>query len=299
MEASQDDFAVLIVDDIETNIEVVAAFLDEEGLSHRGVSNGKAALEELFTYHYDLVLLDINMPVMDGWETIRRLKSDTQTKDIPIIFLSAQDDVESITRAFEAGAVDYVSKPFNGAELIARVKTHLKMQQYMREIEDKQNRLAQLVATDQVTRVANRLRLISELRQNVAFAEAGQGTFTIILLSVNNLSRYHEMYGFEAGDKLLLRLATKVKEAVNAPMLFGRLYGGDFLILMPEHTKAAGVHLANKLVKLVIAEKVANVAVSCTAVVEEFKEGDTDVLIIRRAEEKLKKARQMGLSVLE
>jgi diguanylate cyclase (GGDEF)-like protein len=291
--------SILIVDDNEANIELAIAFLEDEGYQYDTALNGKLALEAAFSKPYDLILLDINMPEMDGFETIARLKKDGGTKDIPVIFLSALNDIESVTKAFEAGAVDYVSKPFNGLELIARVRTHVKLSQTLRELEEKQNRLAQLVAVDPVTKVANRLRFLSELRQQIKSSKRENTSFSVVALSVNKLPRYEEMYGYEAADKLLARFAAKVKGMLNDNLLFARLYGGDFMLLLPGASRAAAVSVANKTVQKIGAEKIGNTAVSCTAAVISCSPQDTDVSMLRRAEQKIKEARETGLSVIE
>ncbi|MDP2646347.1 MAG: response regulator [Desulfobacterales bacterium] len=115
---------ILLVDDTKTNIDVLVQAL--RGDYSLGVAlNGKDALEFVHAYKTDLILLDIMMPGMDGFEVCTRLKSDPETRDIPIIFITALDKYELKTKGLEAGAVDYVTKPFDVAEVRARVKTHL------------------------------------------------------------------------------------------------------------------------------------------------------------------------------
>jgi signal transduction histidine kinase len=122
-------FEILIVDDVSTNIEMVAHILQQEGGGYRisfaldGASGLKMAQEKA----YDLILLDVVMPALNGFEVCRRLKARPETADIPVIFITAKQDEESILAGFEAGAVDYVSKPFKAAELLVRVKTHLRL----------------------------------------------------------------------------------------------------------------------------------------------------------------------------
>ncbi len=120
-------FKILIVDDVPKNIQVAANILRDEQFQIAFAQNGKSALEQIRANLYDLVLLDIMMPQMDGLEVCEELKKDPETRDIPIIFLTAKTDTEDIVKGFEKGAVDYVTKPFNGAELLARVRTHLEL----------------------------------------------------------------------------------------------------------------------------------------------------------------------------
>ena len=142
-------FNALIVDDELLNIELAAAFLKEiDNIKVSFAESGQQAIKGIYNRSIDLVLLDINMPGMDGFEVCRLLKSDPKTKDIPIIFLTAQNRIEYITKAFEVGGVDYINKPFNGEELKARVRTQLKLRKVMQELKEKQSRLAQLSIAD-------------------------------------------------------------------------------------------------------------------------------------------------------
>ena len=120
-------FKILIVDDVPKNIQVIGNMLRKEKYDISFAKNGFEALKRAGRNDFDLILLDIMMPEMDGFEVCRKLKSDENTRDIPVIFLTAKTDIESIMKGFETGAVDYVTKPFNAAELVARVKTHLEL----------------------------------------------------------------------------------------------------------------------------------------------------------------------------
>ncbi len=129
-------FKILIVDDVPKNIQVAANILQKEGYLMAFAQNGTTALNQARCTKFDLILLDIMMPDMDGYEVCRELRSDPATKDIPIIFLTAKTDTDSVIRGFDLGAMDYVAKPFNGAELLARVKTHLELNHTREQLVD-------------------------------------------------------------------------------------------------------------------------------------------------------------------
>jgi class 3 adenylate cyclase len=126
---------ILIVEDAPANIQTLSTILKERGYQVSIATHGRQALEVLERIRPDLILLDIMMPEMDGFETCRRIKASTDWREIPIIFLTAKTDTGDIVRAFEMGAVDYVTKPFNAHELLARVNTHLTIDQLHRENE--------------------------------------------------------------------------------------------------------------------------------------------------------------------
>ncbi len=139
---------ILIVDDVSDNIKVAMTILKENNYNFSFAMDGKQALEVIKTKDFDLILLDIMMPELNGFDVIEILKNDEKTKDIPIIFLTAKADIDSITKGFELGAVDYITKPFHSAELISRVSTHLEL--YIAKKILKQNNLNLNVKIEQV-----------------------------------------------------------------------------------------------------------------------------------------------------
>jgi len=117
------------VDDQETNVQVLGSMLGQLGFEIVPVTSGEDALKRLAARPADLILLDVLMPGLDGFEVCRQIRAQAALAEIPIIFLSAADDKSFIVRALEAGGVDYVTKPFNQAELVSRVRTHLALKQ--------------------------------------------------------------------------------------------------------------------------------------------------------------------------
>lgn len=124
-----EDVKILIVDDIPANLEIVGSILENHGYDVYAADSGQTALELLEHVAIDLVLLDIMMPDLDGFETCSKIRSDDRFTQVPIIFLTAKVDVESIERGFRCGAVDYIRKPFNALELLMRVKTQIQIRE--------------------------------------------------------------------------------------------------------------------------------------------------------------------------
>lgn len=139
---------ILVVDDSPENIQMLVGVLKEKGYQLSIATNGLQALDVLGKIRPDLILLDVMMPEMDGFETCRRIKDSETLRDIPIIFLTAKTETPDIVKGFEVGAVDYVAKPFNVSELLARVNTHLTIDQLRRSLEDKNEQLARAHARE-------------------------------------------------------------------------------------------------------------------------------------------------------
>ncbi len=151
-------YNVLVVDDIVENIQIVMNILKEENYNLTFALSGKEALSLIETNDFDIILLDIMMPEMDGFATCTHIKKKVSYREVPIIFLTAKNDIDSISHAFTVGAVDYVSKPFHPEELLSRVKSHLEL--YHSRLILKKNHLSL-----QVKAKEERERLLSELEE--------------------------------------------------------------------------------------------------------------------------------------
>ncbi len=167
------DFRILIVDDIPKNIQVLGNILLNEKYQISYTQNGKEALSLINTNKFDLILLDIMMPVMDGYEVCRKLKENAETRDIPIIFLTAKAEKESIIKGFNLGAQDYVTKPFNAEELLARVRTHLELK----------NKTEQLQSINQILekKVAERTAELKKANEQLSTLEKAKSEFLSII----------------------------------------------------------------------------------------------------------------------
>src|SRR5947209_823634 len=133
---------ILVVDDAKENIQALTTILRDKGYQALVATDGQKALDVLEKVRPDLILLDVMMPGMDGFETCTRIKASVKWREIPVIFLTGKTDTADIVRGFELGAVDYVGKPFNAHELLARVGTHLTVDQLRRSLALKNAELA-------------------------------------------------------------------------------------------------------------------------------------------------------------
>jgi diguanylate cyclase (GGDEF)-like protein/PAS domain S-box-containing protein len=182
---------VLVVDDAPENVTLLARILKISGYSVEAAEDGATALEKANTCQPDLILLDINMPGMDGFETSARLKADERTRDIPIIFISALDNIEDKTRAFRAGGMDYILKPFDYEEVQARIEAHLAIRRLRLELEQANKELA---------------RRVEELTHSQALLAERERRLTAFVAALPNLSfildeegHYLEVMSSEAG----------------------------------------------------------------------------------------------------
>jgi CheY-like chemotaxis protein/DNA-binding CsgD family transcriptional regulator len=192
---------ILIVDDIPLNIRLMISILDEQGYSVSYADSGKKAIDLCSKVDFDLILLDVMMPGMDGFEVCEILKSDERTRDIPVIFLTARTDQDSILKGFEKGGVDYVTKPFNEKELLVRIRTHLDLK-HTRDALARELDFKKKLMTENALYIARRTELseaiIDDLR---AINRDTQNTYSDkILTAINklrNLLKGQELKEFE------------------------------------------------------------------------------------------------------
>ena len=154
MHANYDNQTVLIIDDQPDNLAVTAEFLESQGIEIMMSRSGPDGVEKARLGQPDLILLDVRMPEVDGYETCHRLKSDDQTKDIPVIFMTGLTELAYKLKAFAVGGVDYITKPIQEPELLARVGVHLQLRGLQKELENKNLRLAGALDTGNVVNVA-------------------------------------------------------------------------------------------------------------------------------------------------
>ena len=190
---------VLVVDDTIENLRLLSNMLSEQGYDVRAVTSGPQALQAVEREPPDLILLDINMPEMDGYEVCRRLKARDRSKDVPVIFLTALADTSDKVRAFEAGGVDYVTKPFQLDEVLARVKTHVALRRArvalagsygrLRALEQLRDDLVHMVVHDMRSPLLALLVNLRVLTRGSALSDDGRETLTDAIRSAEVLSR--------------------------------------------------------------------------------------------------------------
>ena len=231
---------LLVVDDQPANIQALYQVFSAD---HQVLmaTNGEQALKLAATQHPDLVLLDVVMPGIDGHEVYRRLQADEATRDIPVIFVTAQSDEESEARGLELGAVDFISKPVNPTVVRARVKTHLMLKA-------QSDLLRQWVYIDGLTEVRNRRYFEERLVTEWGRAARNGSELSVLMIDVDFFKRYNDHYGHQAGDECLRRVAQALGAALRRPGDVLARYGGEeFVCILPETPLEGAMALARQL----------------------------------------------------
>ncbi|OIP74952.1 MAG: GGDEF domain-containing response regulator [Oscillatoriales cyanobacterium CG2_30_44_21] len=267
---------ILIVDDKPNNLRFLSTTLTEQGYKVRSVTDGLMALTVAQAANPDLILLDIMMPNVDGYEVCQRLKADEQTQNIPVIFLSALDEVIDKVKAFSVGGVDYITKPFQLDEVLARIQTHLSLRAAQREIRQlnveleqrvkqrtaqleqeiserlqAQERLLHLALHDVLTGLPNRtwfMKRLEQLLQQVNQASSYQ--FAVLFLDCDRFQSVNDSLGHLVGDQLLVSIARRIELCLRPDTTFCRLGGDEFTILLQNvNARSEPVNLAKKILK--------------------------------------------------
>ena len=232
---------ILIVDDAEENLLILENLLADmaEIITARDGEDALAIAEDLLP---DLVLLDVRMPTMDGHEVCRLLKANERTRNISVVFVTGLSDEEDEELGLELGAVDYITKPFAPAIILARVRNHLELQKAHRKLRLANEELTRLATTDFLTGVWNRRRFL-ELGQNEVsrLRRNGRG-FGTVMMDVDHFKLVNDTYGHDAGDMVLRALADACVHSLRNVDIIGRLGGEEFAMILPE-TDPAGVRL--------------------------------------------------------
>lgn len=241
---------ILIVDDTKANLISLEAILEGENLNIVAASNGNDALKTLLKQKIDIVLLDVQMPGMNGFEVAELMRANNKTKDIPIIFVTAiNKEEEYIFKGYELGAVDYLYKPISNEILKSKVKVFVKLNEQTKIIEEKtktleekiiqleliEKKLNHLVRIDELTGVFNRRAFGEIFKLEWARTIRSNGFFSALMIDIDNFKNFNDTYGHIEGDDCLKSVAQTIDKTLRRITdQVARLGGEEFVVLLPE-----------------------------------------------------------------
>jgi diguanylate cyclase (GGDEF)-like protein len=286
---------LLVVDDQPVNVQALyqAFAADHQVLM---ATSGEQALALCASRQPDLVLLDVEMPGLDGHQVCQRLKADAATRDIPVIFVTAHDDEAAETLGLELGAVDFISKPINPRIVRARVRTHL-------TLKAQSDLLRQWVYLDGLTGVHNRRHFDERLANEWARALRQGSDLSVLLLDVDYFKAYNDRHGHQAGDECLRLVAACLGRSIKRPGdLLARYGGEEFACLLPDTPLPGALTFARQLTAEVAALGVPHggsavtgvVTVSVGACTKRYDGAGTAAALLREADAQLYLAKSRG-----
>ena len=231
---------VLVVDDSQLNLQIMRDILAEE-CEIVPATSGEQALELVMSEPIDLILLDVMMSGMDGYEVCKQLKRNPLTHNIPVIFVSAMRNVEDETKGLESGAIDYIVKPFSPTIIKARVKNHLELKKY-RDI------LEKLSLMDGLTGLANRRHFDEVFDKEWRRTLRNSDTLSVLLFDIDFFKKYNDYYGHLKGDDVLRHVGKVLRVSISRGGDFVARYGGEeFVAVLPSTSVEDALKVARKV----------------------------------------------------
>lgn len=301
---------ILVVDDTPANIDILVKILEADGFSVSFATNGEKALKLALLDTPALILLDVMMPVMDGFETCRRLKEDPKTCDIPVLFVTGKAQGKDIADAFEAGGVDYITKPVRQEEVSARVRTHLELRALIRQrdeliekLQGQNEEIRMLSRQDPLTLLPNRRYFNDVMEREWASAQRNRNEMSIVMLDIDFFKFYNDIYGHQAGDSCIEIVARTLKSCIQRKSDLVARYGGEeFIAILPQTDEQSALIIANNMCREVEAmqlphegsqiAKVVTISVGVSTCTPES--GWASDILIKQADKALYQAKEQG-----
>ena len=249
---------ILLVEDSKSQAEVAKTFLEGQGYEVLWVEDGKSAIKSAKTQPVDLILLDLVLPDISGNEVCRWLKVNQDTRGIPIIMLTVKGATTDKVTSLEAGADDYLPKPYNEIELNARIYASLRTKALQdelrlknRQLEEMLERVEFLALTDPLTELFNRRHFERVLENEFGRTVRYKSPLTCMMLDIDNFKRINDQFGHRAGDSVIREIAQTIRRCVRETDTVARWGGEEFVMLLPETVKENALQLGLRLLKTI------------------------------------------------
>ncbi|HEU0014336.1 MAG TPA: diguanylate cyclase [Longimicrobium sp.] len=298
---------ILVVDDIPDNVEILDARLSSRGYIVDTAADGEQALQRIYAEPPHLVLLDVMMPKLDGFEVSRRIKADPELPFIPVILVTARDQPEDIVHGLESGADDYIAKPYNFPELEARMRAMLRIKRLQDELDQKNQeleqaniRLKKLSITDGLTELFNHRHVHQLLRDEFERSRRTVEPLSVAMLDLDRFKQVNDTYGHPTGDVILYETARIIKETAREIDMVGRYGGEEFIAILPNTDEAEAQRFAERVRQAVEkhlfrdGDTEVRMTVSCGVSDFQGQEGDAPETLLKRADEALYQAKHGG-----
>jgi len=296
------DFSLLIVDDSPGLRQEVRRLVDRLAVfaTCHEAENGIDGYKKVLSCLPDLILCDLVMPSVDGFKFLTLVRSRPEARDIPVILLTGQTDVETKIRGLELGASDYVTKPFDGGELLARIKVQLKIKALQDALRTSNEQLQELSSIDPLTKLFNRRYFMRALEAEFDRTDRHGNPLAFVMMDIDHFKRLNDAHGHQAGDEVLRALADRIRREARTSDVPGRYGGEEFCVILPQTPLEGGAEFARRLRVAVESEpilvhgKVLRVTASLGVAACPGPRVETTDDLIRLADEALYEAKAAG-----
>jgi diguanylate cyclase (GGDEF)-like protein len=249
---------ILLVEDERLQALTIKEYLEHAGYEVAWVQNGLSAIKSATSMPFELVILDVVLPDLNGNEVCRLLKNTKETQDIPIIILSAKGETKEKVSGLEAGADDYLPKPYDPSELKARVYACLRTKVLRDQLREKNRQLEEVLAkmetlamTDQLTGLFNRRYFSSALEKEFGRAVRYNHPSSCLMIDIDHFKSINDEYGHDAGDRTLKDVAQVLRTCLRQTDTLARWGGEEFIVLLPETPQANALQVASRILRSV------------------------------------------------
>lgn len=241
--------SVLIIDDSVTVREQIIITLESFGLFTRyyEAEDGLEGFKKLLSSPVDIILCDLEMPRIDGFKFLSMLKSRPELQDVPVIILTGMNDRDRKIKGLEQGASDYITKPFDPEELVARVKVHLKIKKLQDELRRTNELLLELSNTDHLTGLFNRRYMMEALDKELQRCARKGGELSLIMLDIDHFKQVNDRFGHLQGDVALQRVALQLQNELRNYDCAARYGGEEFIAILPDSTLKEAISAAERI----------------------------------------------------
>lgn len=298
---------ILIIDDSNQVRAQIIQTLQRVSLfdQYLQASDGIEAFKLILNSRVDLILCDLEMPRMDGFKFISMLQTRDELKDIPVIMLTGREDRDLKIKGLEEGACDYVTKPFDAGELVARVKVQLKIKSLQDELRRSNELLKQLSNTDPLTHLYNRRYLMEAMDREYQRSSRKKSFLSLIIVDIDHFKKVNDNYGHQEGDNVLVAVAALLKSMVRSYDVAARYGGEEFVVLLSETPLDKAMLFAERcrcgVQKIALAGPMKGLTITVSLGVATFPSERVDCVdsLFRQADEALYRAKQGGRNRVE
>ncbi len=238
---------VLVAEDDAVTREFIGRLLREQGIKVELAGTGRQAMKRVHDGGLDLVLLDIMMPGLDGLDCCRLIKGMTQDNFLPVVLLTAKTDIDSRVIGLRIGADDYICKPFDERELLARVGNLLRFKRMHDQITENRTQLETLVIRDELTGLYNYRYLQARMTEEFKRAERYREPLACVMADIDFFKQINDRYGHDAGDEVLREISARLRKAVREIDVIARYGGEEFLLVLPSTSFSGAVSAADRV----------------------------------------------------
>ena len=239
--------SVLVIDDDRASLEIVETYLNHYSFDVTTAESGEEAWEKINIQAPDIILLDILMPVVSGFDLLRQIRESPKTQNIPVILISALGDTDHVVKGLEQGANDYIVKPINMSILLARMQTHIRISFLVKRLEMQTKMLSRMAALDDLTGIYNRRSMNQILEMELTRSKRYKHFLSLLMMDIDHFKSINDEYGHATGDHVLQEFVARVNITLRTNDILCRYGGEEFCVILPETNKENAMKVADRI----------------------------------------------------